>query len=76
MSATMPRVTDPPAELKPPRARPTMMEVKFGAMATGSWKMLTKKSDSCSTGFRPYSSDHGAQSSQPKAYYIELGMLD
>ena len=59
MSAIIPRVTDPPAEDRPPRARPTMTEAKFGASATGSWKILTSKSDACRMGLRPSSSDLG-----------------
>ncbi len=35
MSATMPRVTDPPAEERPPRARQTIMVAKLGARAHG-----------------------------------------
>ena len=68
ISAIIPKVTDPPAEERPPRARPTMMEAKLGAKATGSCQIFTKSKLSCRMGLRPNSSDQGAQSSQPKAY--------
>ena len=67
-SAIIPSVTEPPAEERPPRARPTMMEAKLGARATGSCQMLTRRRDAWRIGFRPNSSDQGAHSSQPKAY--------
>nr|POF03016.1 hypothetical protein CFP56_70019 [Quercus suber] len=68
MSAIMPRVTDPPAEERPPRARPTMMVPKFGASATGSCQMLTKNRLSCRTGLRPNSSDLFTSASSSEAW--------
>ena len=68
ISAIIPNVTEPPAEERPPRARPTMTEAKLGARATGSCQILTKSKLNCRIGLRPNSSDQGAQSSQPKAY--------
>lgn len=38
MSATMPRVTEPPALERPPKNRPMMTVWKFWASAQGSWK--------------------------------------
>lgn len=67
-SAIIPRVTEPPADDRPPRVRPIMMVAKLGARATGSCQMLTRNRDSCKIGQRPNSSDQGAHSSQPKAY--------
>ena len=66
-SAIMPSVTEPPADERPPRARPTMIEAKLGARATGSCHRLTKPKLSWRTGHRPNSSLQGAHSSQPKA---------
>src|SRR4051794_10553505 len=71
MSAIMPNVTLPPADDRPPRARPTMSVAKFGARATGRHQMLTSPKDSCRIGFLPNSSDHGAHNSQPNAYVIK-----
>ena len=61
-------MTEPPAEERPPRARPTVIEAKLGARATGSCQMLTRRRDNWRIGLRPNSSDQGAHSSQPKAY--------
>ena len=52
MSATMPRVTEPPALERPPRTRPTMIDPKLGASAQGSWKTDQRvRERSAETGF-------------------------
>ena len=71
MSATIPRVTDPPAELRPPSVRAAIMLAQVFESAAGSCQMLTRNRLSCKIGQRPKSSDHGAQSSLPKAYAIK-----
>lgn len=58
----MPRVTEPPAEHRPPEKRPTTIVTKFGARAQGICQTLTRNSESCMMGHRPSSSEKGAQS--------------
>lgn len=71
MSATIPRVTEPPAEQRPPRRRATRTMGQLVLAPARICQTLTKPSDNCITQKRPYSSDHGAQSSQPKPYRIK-----
>jgi hypothetical protein len=68
ISATIPNVTEPPAVDKPPKARPTRIVPKFGAIPTGICQIFTKNNDSCKIGHLPSSSDHGAHNSHPNAY--------
>lgn len=68
ISAKTPSVTDPPAVDSPPNVRQTTYVAKFLDNAHGICQMLTRKRLSCCIGHRPYSSLHGAHSSQPNAY--------
>jgi hypothetical protein len=64
----MPSVTEPPADERPPMTRPTIIIVKLLLRAQMMTDKFTHRSDACMIEKRPNSSDHGAQSSHPKAY--------
>ena len=68
MSATIPKVTEPPAKDKPPRNLPARIVPKFGASAHGICQIYTSARLVCSTPQRPSSSLHRAQSSHPNVY--------
>ena len=55
ISATIPSVTDPPAEEMPPSPLATIIEAKLGARATGRFQMLTRPRLSWRMGHRPNS---------------------
>lgn len=67
MFATIPMVTEPPAELRPPMILPLIILLKLPARAHTRIDMLVSPSDACMIGHLLSSSDHGAQSSQPIA---------
>jgi len=71
MSATIPRVTEPPAEQRPPNSRAARTIDQLVLAPARICQMLTVPSDNCITQKRPYSSDHGAQSSHPNPYRIK-----
>jgi hypothetical protein len=70
MSATIPRVTLPPAEQTPPRIRAASTMFHDLLAPARICQMLTVPSESCMMGQRPKSSDHGAHSSHPIPYGI------
>lgn len=60
MSATIPRVTEPPAEQRPPKRRAVNTWCQEVLAPASICHMLTVNSDACMIDQRPNSSDHGA----------------
>ncbi|KAL6163038.1 hypothetical protein ACJQWK_10634 [Exserohilum turcicum] len=67
----MPRVTEPPAEQRPPRRRAASTWYQEVLAPASICHKLTVNNDSCMIGQRPNSSDQGAQSSHPSPYKIK-----
>jgi hypothetical protein len=69
-TATIPIVTDPPAEERPPIILPPITPLKLVARAQTSIEILVSPSEACMIGHLPSFSDHGAQNSHLIVYGI------